>query len=333
MPERSKSHYFEKQHIDNRLPNMLENFALVTGAAGFVGSRLAQVLLDSGRNVIALDCFLPDLYSAEIKRHRWNQISSNNGATLKKFEFDLRTDDFNVLKDLPIDSIFNQAAMPGLISDWSKFSTYYDCNLSALNRLLEFARTLELKSFIQASTSSVYGASAVGNELQESRPISPYGVSKLAAEKLLLAYLDCNEVPVKILRYFSIYGPGQRPDMAYAKIIKSLKNDEIFLIHGDGEQKRSNTYIDDVVEATILADYRANPGEIMNICGDETVSLNLVISILEELTGNKLRVTYGNPRKGDQAVTSGDNSLAKKKLDWNCKTSIHLGLRNQLLSR
>ena len=192
---------------------MNSSFTLVTGAAGFIGSAVCQRLLSEGRKVVALDCFLPNLYSNEIKYLRWQSLQSPN---LVKIEFDLRIDDFSRLMEFDIDSVINEAAMPGLIADWSNFAPYYECNLTGLNRLLEFTRIKKVNSFVQASTSSVYGKQAVGNEDQDLNPTSPYGVSKLAAEKLLLAYNDWYGTPVKILRYFSVYGPHQRPDMAYA---------------------------------------------------------------------------------------------------------------------
>jgi UDP-glucuronate 4-epimerase len=307
-------------------------YTVVTGAAGFIGSRLTQELISRGRNVIAIDCFLPDLYDNQIKINRWNSLMSSSTGELVKLEFDLRTDDFRKLSDYAIESIFNQAAMPGLQSDWAKFAPYYDCNLSALNRLLEFCRNLELNSFVQASTSSVYGRLAIGDELQQLNPDSPYGVSKLAAEKLLLAYHRTNGTPVKILRYFSVYGPFQRPDMAYSKIIRSLIENSDFVLHGDGEQKRSNTYIDDIVEATILADQFAPLGSTMNICGDESITLNQAILLLEEFSGKKLRRVKGMRRAGDQQETSGLNSIAKTLLGWNPKIGIKEGLRNQFLA-
>jgi len=305
-------------------------FSLVTGAAGFIGSRLTEKLIESGRNVIALDCFLPDLYSAEVKRERWDRLKGSDIGELVKIKFDMRSDDFSNLENYDIKSIFNQAAMPGLIQDWGKFQPYYDCNISALNRLLEFARIKSLTSFIQASTSSVYGKTAIGAEGQELRPTSPYGVSKLAAEKLLMAYLEWHGTPVKVLRYFSVYGPDQRPDMAYAKIIKSLKTGEEFVIHGDGEQKRSNTYIDDIVAATLLAEERAKSGDVMNICGDETVSLNQAISIIEEAAGRSLKKSFIPGRIGDQRETSGSNEFAKERLGWNATTKVEVGLAIQV---
>lgn len=305
---------------------MSESYTLVTGAAGFVGSHLSEILLRNNRKVIALDCFLPNLYSREVKIARWNRL---NSPYLKKIEFDLKKDDFSILSEFNIDSVINQAAMPGLLPDWGNFATYYNENLHGLNRLLEFTRTLSLRSFLQASTSSVYGKFAVGSEDQSLKPISPYGVSKLAAEKLLLAYNESFGTPVKILRYFSIYGPNQRPDMAYAKIIKALSQNKAFTVYGGGEQRRSNTYIDDVISATILAESQAPIRSIINICGDETVSLNEAISILENISGKKLLRVDAPGRIGDQLQTSGINSKAKELLGWSAKIGIEDGLRLQ----
>jgi UDP-glucose 4-epimerase len=306
---------------------MSETYTLVTGAAGFVGSRLSEMLLKENRKVIALDCFLPNLYSREAKIARWERLSSPN---LVKIEFDLRSDDFSPLSKYQIDSVINQAAMPGLIADWANFAPYYDSNISGLNRLLEFIKKLNLKSFIQASTSSVYGKLAIGSENQDLNPTSPYGVSKLAAEKLLLAYNDWFGTPVKILRYFSIYGPNQRPDMAYAKIIKALYDEGEFTVFGDGEQRRSNTFIDDIISATLLAEDLAPPRSIINVCGDDTVSLNQAISIIERHSGKKLRRLNATGRTGDQRDTSGANSKAKELLGWSAKVGIEEGLLRQV---
>ena len=306
---------------------MSETYTLVTGAAGFVGSRLSEMLLKENRKVIALDCFLPNLYSREAKIARWERLSSPN---LVKIEFDLRSDDFSPLYKYQIESVVNQAAMPGLIADWANFAPYYDSNISGLNRLLEFTKKLNLKSFIQASTSSVYGKLAIGSENQDLNPTSPYGVSKLAAEKLLLAYNDWFGTPVKILRYFSIYGPNQRPDMAYAKIIKALYDEGEFTVFGDGEQRRSNTFIDDIISATLLAEELAPPRSIINVCGDDTVSLNQAISIIERHSGKKLRRLNATGRTGDQRDTSGANSKAKELLGWSAKVGIEEGLLRQV---
>jgi UDP-glucose 4-epimerase len=309
---------------------MSESHVLITGAAGFIGSRLTEKLLLQGRNVVALDCFLPNLYPAEVKRERWEAFDKIKSGHLVKLEFDLRTDNFEALSKFEIDSVFNEAAMPGLNPDWTNFAPYYECNLSALNRLLEFVRNKEVKSFVHASTSSVYGKSAVGDENQDLNPTSPYGVSKLAAEKLLLAYFEWYGIPVKILRYFSVYGPHQRPDMAYAKIIRAIQNGDEFIIFGDGEQKRSNTFIDDIVEATILAESKATAGDVMNVCGEDTISLNEAIAIIEDIAGQKLNCKYGNVRTGDQRDTSGLNAKAREKLGWTSRVGVREGLSRQV---
>jgi UDP-glucose 4-epimerase len=306
---------------------MEKGWKLVTGAAGFIGSRLVQELLSNGHQVVAVDGFLSELYPASTKRMRWNNLHSPN---LVKIELDLRCDDLNVLGEFDIDSVFNQAALPGFLNDWSHFNNYYDCNLIVVNRLAEFFKKKNLHSFIQASTSSVYGKFAIGDEIQDLNPTSPYGVSKLAAEKLLLAYQEWFAFPVKILRYFSVYGPNQRPDMAYAKIIKALTEETEFTVFGDGEQRRSNTYIDDIVNATILAEERAPSRTILNICGDETISLNQAISILENRIGKKLKRVNAPGRTGDQRDTSGLNKRAKEVLNWTAVVGIQEGLAKQV---
>lgn len=308
---------------------MEREWSLVTGAAGFIGSKLTQRLLEQGQNVVAIDCFLPNLYPNEVKYKRWSQLENVSGGRLHKIPFDLRNGDFSILKSFEFTAFYNEAAMPGLNSNWADFTPYYECNLQGLHRLLEFARLNPLQTFVQASTSSVYGKTAIGDELQTLNPTSPYGVSKLAAEKLLLAYFEWYNTPVKILRYFSVYGPNQRPDMAYAKIFKAIRDGHEFTIYGDGEQKRSNTFVDDVVEATILSHSKATAGDVFNVCGDETISLNEAISLIEEISGKKLKRNYLDGRVGDQRDTSGDNSFLKEKLDWRAKIGIFEGLTKQ----
>lgn len=308
---------------------MNKKYALVTGAAGFIGSNLTEALLKENRNVVALDCFLPDLYSSSIKKYRWQSLANIYGGKLERIEFDLRVDDFSILRKYDIEVIFNQAAMPGLINDWGRFKPYYDCNVSSLNRLLEYARSIDISSFVQASTSSVYGKIAIGDEGSELRPASPYGVSKLAAENLLLAYFDTYQMPAKILRYFSVFGPGQRPDMAISKLIQCLLDDAPFYIFGDGENRRSSTYIDDVLRATIMAETDLPSGEIVNICGEEVFSLLETISILEQVAKRKLNVQYLPKRPGDQRETKGSSLRALNLLGWKAEVKFIEGLERQ----
>jgi nucleoside-diphosphate-sugar epimerase len=220
------------------------------------------------------------------------------------------------------------AALPGFLKDWSDIRPYFESNLLALNRLLYHFRNSDISNFIQASTSSVYGSRALGDESQGLKPISPYGVSKLAAEKLAMTYFDNYKTPIKILRYFSVYGPSQRPDMAFAKIIRCIKSNTPFEMYGDGTQMRSNTFIRDVIDATIKAEFM-EVGEVINICGDEHASLNEIIQIIESLSNTKLRISKLTGRKGDQENTFGDNSKAKRILGWIPKTSLRQGLKEQ----
>jgi len=309
---------------------MSKSFTLVTGAAGFIGSNLTRELLQKGKSVIAIDSFLPNLYSVKVKEQRWKALQDLGNSQLVLLNFDLRTDDFVKLKKYDIGTIFNEAAMPGLISNWSEANIYFECNLIALQRLLEFAKELDLNAFVQASTSSVYGKDATGDEKAITNPTSPYGVSKLAAEKLILAYKEWFGLHAVILRYFSVYGPGQRPDMAFAKLIQAALTGDEFTIFGDGSQMRSNTYIDDIISATILADSRTVSGEILNVCGDETISLNQVIEAIEQFTSKKIKLVRREVRIGDQRKTSGDNTKIKSLLNWGCKVDFNQGIKKQI---
>lgn len=309
---------------------MSRGYTLVTGAAGFIGSRLTQTLLSQGRRVIAVDSFLDELYPASVKMSRWKRLGLLESDSLRMFRFDLFKDNFDEFEEFEITSIFNQAALPGLINKPSVYHLYYDHNLSALNRLLEFAKNRRVKKFVHASTSSVYGKSAIGDESSELYPISPYGVSKLAAEKLLKAYQVTFNIPTVVLRYFSVYGPGQRPDMAYSKLIAAALTGQEFCLFGDGHQKRSNTYIDDVVDASIKAEMQGKVGETFNVSGDETISLLDAIRLVEDILKVRVNLRIAEARVGDQIETSGLNRKIKSELDWTPKTNFMVGIQNQI---
>lgn len=308
---------------------MSKKYVVVTGAAGFIGLHLVERLLADGRSVIAIDNFLESLYPANKRRLAWKELAAPIEGNLKKYEVDLRFDDLSFLRDFEIDSIMNMAAMPGLKFDWGHSATYYECNLIALNRILDIVKDLSIQSFIQASTSSVYGKFATGKECSELSPSSPYGVSKLASEKLLDAYSKEFLLSFRILRYFSVYGPRQRPDMGIAKVIKCLFEDKPFDIYGDGENRRSSTYVDDIIEATLLAETYSGENNIFNISGNESHSLNQTIRFLEEISGKKLQMNHLPSRRGDQRETKGNCELAQIELKWTPKTSYIDGLQKQ----
>lgn len=302
---------------------------LITGAAGFIGSALCCELLNRGNSVVGIDNFLENSYPSEIKKQ--NILKTKTSVGGEKFHFlelDLRYSDLSVL-DSDFDYVINQAAMPGLPQSWTNFELYAGCNVVALQKLLHWASTKSVKRIIQASTSSVYGKNAECDENGEMVPFSPYGVTKLAAENLLFAYQENYSLDVRVLRYFSVYGPGQRPDMAYYRIIDALITGNEFVKFGDGEQSRSNTYVGDIVNATILSMYSNVEQKVFNVCGDESVTLNRVIEILEKISEKKLRTVSAPGRPGDQLITSGVNQLAKELLFWKPEFNLELGLLEQ----
>ena len=296
---------------------------LLTGAAGFIGSRLAEVLSERGFDVIGVDCFLPDLYSADMKKARFESLRDMSGVEL--LELDLRNDDLSPIGD--VDVVINEAAMAGLSKSWANLDLYMNNNVLALGRLIDQVSAPGLQKFIQISTSSVYGRMAEGNEESPTEPFSPYGVSKLAAEKLGFAHLNNFGLPLTSLRYFSVYGPGQRPDMAYHRFLAAARDGRPITIYGDGEQRRTNTYVDDIVEGTILAIENAQPGESYNLSGTESYSLNEALDIIRDITGESIKINYQDVRAGDQRETKGAIDKARQQLGYNPTWTLPEGLR------
>jgi UDP-glucuronate 4-epimerase len=305
----------------------MTDYVLVTGAAGFIGSSIVRQLSAEGQSVLALDAVLGGLYPTEEKQARLVSLEALPGVETVKL--DLRSDDLSALPK-SITHVINEAAMPGLSLSWEDFDLYSSCNLSALSRLLQAAKDWKLERFIQVSTSSVYGSSATGDETQALQPVSPYGVTKLAAENLALAYWRDSSIPVSILRYFSVYGPGQRPDMAYRKFISCALSDAPITLYGSGEQSRTNTYIDDCVSATVAALTLGEPGEIYNISGSEERSINEALSLIERLVGKELTIIREEAARGDQRQTRGDSAKARAVLGLVDTVNLEQGLAHQL---
>lgn len=301
---------------------------MVTGAAGFIGSHLCEALLEQGHEVVGLDAFIP-YYPRPLKEANLERALAH--PAYRFVEADLRTD---ALHDLVkgCDVVFNEAAMPGLVKSWSDFPLYVSCNQLGLLRLLEAVRDEQVPHFIQVSTSSVYGREATGPEDSLLQPFSPYGITKLAAEQLCRAFEANFDLPITILRYFSVYGPRQRPDMAYNILIRKLLSGESFPMFGDGEQTRSNTFVGDCVRATVAAfEHREQAlGEVINIGGGEIISLNAVVSLLEELTGCTARIDRHPPRPGDQRHTAAHIEKACDLLAFRPTVSVKEGLTAQV---
>jgi UDP-glucuronate 4-epimerase len=299
---------------------------LVTGAAGFIGSHLCEALLAGGHHVVGVDAFV-DYYARERKERNLAGVRSHPSFTFH--ETDLRTAALEPLLE-DVDVVVNEAGMPGLARSWTDTEAYLSCNVLAVQRLSEAAVRVGLPRLVHVSTSSVYGTEAVGDETTPTRPVSPYGVTKLAAEHLLMAYHDQFGLPALVLRYFSIYGPRQRPEMAYALFTESLLDGRPIAVYGDGRQSRSNTYVSDCVAGTVAALERGDPGEVYNIGGGQELALLDAIAIIAGELGVEPRLTFEAPRRGDQRRTAADVSKARRTLGYDPLVTPEQGLRHQV---
>ncbi|CAN5487913.1 N/A [soil metagenome] len=298
---------------------------LITGAAGFVGSHLCEALLAGGHDVVGLDGFVA---SCARPLKEGNLAGAWSHPRFRFCERDLAADPLEGCLD-GIDVVVHLAAMAGLPRSWKEYQLYVDCNVIATQRLLEGCRNASLAKLVHISTSSVYGLDAVGDETCPTRPVSPYGVTKLAAERLVLAYVANHGVPATILRLFSIYGPRQRPDMAYNIFIDALRNGRPLTVFGDGLQSRSNTFISDCVRGTIQAIHGAEVGEIYNIGGREPIILNQAIEWISECLGVSPVVVNAPGRPGDQRHTLADTAKARASFGYRPRVPPRLGLRLQ----
>lgn len=299
--------------------------ALVTGAAGFIGSHLAARLLREGWSVVGLDNFDP-YYDRRLKECNLLPLRGEEGFTFHAG--DLNTVDLTPLL-AGVSHVFHQAARPGVRRSWGDdFSAYVAANITATQRLLEALRTQAIEKLIWASSSSVYGegASRAVAEDAPRRPISPYGVTKLAGEGLVQAYHRCFALPVVALRYFTVYGPGQRPDMAFHRFLRAAIERRPIEIYGDGHQTRGFTYIEDVVTANLQAASHGRPGAVYNIGGGAPASLREVLALLERLVGHPLAVDYGAAQPGDPRATEADIGRARADLGYEPRTGLAEGL-------
>ena len=304
---------------------------LVTGAAGFIGSTICKRLIDEGHTVVGIDV-LTDYYDVDIKRANLAQLTAS--PSFKLIEQDLNEVDFGASIG-EVEWIFHQAGQPGVRRSWgNEFKVYTEANISATQRLLEWARDVpNLKKFVYASSSSIYGDAETypTKESDRPQPLSPYGVSKLAAEHLCTLYANNFGLPTVSLRYFTVYGPGQRPDMAFTRFIKAAVTAGEIKIYGDGEQVRDFTYVDDVVEANIMAAAGDTPnGAVYNVAGGSNVSMNEVLDLIGSLSGTKLNITYTDAVAGDVRRTAGDTTRITESLGWAPKVTLEEGLKNHL---
>lgn len=304
--------------------------ALVTGCAGFLGSWLAERLRAEGREVVGVDCFT-DYYAREIKERNLEQLRGDPGFALH--ELDLSRDPLDGLMD-GVTTVFHLAAQAGVRGSFGDgFERYVNWNILGTQRLLEQAVGRPLDAFVYASSSSVYGDALSSPTTEETPrlPVSPYGMTKLATEEIAGVYQRDYEVPVVGLRYFTVYGPRQRPDMAFFRFLSRALNGEPLSIYGDGKQVRDFTFVHDVVAGTLAAAAAAGrPGAVYNIGGGEPLELNAVLGMLEELTGRTISIERHPATVGDARRTHADASLARSELGWSPQTRLREGLAAEL---
>jgi len=299
--------------------------ALVTGAAGFIGSHLTSALLDRGAEVTGIDSFT-DYYPRFIKEAN---LAVNAGRPgFRVIEGSLQHADLAALLEGKT-HVFHLAAQAGVRKSWgADFRVYTDNNVDATQRLLEACVGRPLHRFVYASSSSVYGDN-VSIPMREDAlplPVSPYGVTKLAAEQLCYLYFVNHKVPATSVRYFTVYGPRQRPDMAFHKFLKAALRGDPVTLYGDGEQTRDFTYVTDAVAATIAAGDKGVPGRAYNVGGGSRVSVNQLFGLIERLAGKPLNIRREPAQKGDMRDTFADSTLARQDLGFAPQVTLEQGL-------
>jgi UDP-glucose 4-epimerase len=299
--------------------------ALVTGAAGFIGSHLSGRLLDRGARVTGLDCFT-DYYPRSVKESNLDALRERPGFSF--VESTIQGADLARLLD-GVTHVFHLAAQAGVRKSWGRdFQVYTVNNVEATQVLLEACVGRPIERLVYASSSSVYGdrASIPMREDALPQPVSPYGVTKLAAEQLCYLYSVNHGVPATSMRYFTVYGPRQRPDMGFHKFITAVLQGRPIPVFGDGEQTRDFTFVEDAVAATIAASERGVPGRAYNIGGGSRVTVNEVVEMIGRVTGRPVHVERGPVQKGDMRDTYADTSLARADLGFSPSVSLLDGL-------
>lgn len=301
---------------------------LLTGIAGFIGSTLSERLLESGYEIIGLDSFTP-YYSKEQKLS--NLQRSLRYKDCEFIEGDLLEVDLAVLLGR-VDAVLHLAAQPGVRPSWSQFNVYVQNNILATKRLLDEAAKVGIQKFVFASSSSVYGDAESYPTIEgvSPKPVSPYGVTKDTCEKLCHVYHKTYSIPVAMLRFFTVYGPRQRPDMAFHNFIESMLAGKRITIYGDGNQMRDFTYVGDIVEGIVSALETDLEEEALNLGSGRPVRLMDVIKILQTQTASKSEIVYAEKQKGDATKTFADIRKAETLLDFHPDTGLNEGLAAQI---
>ena len=299
--------------------------SVVTGVAGFIGSHLAEKLIAAGHEVVGIDNFL-DNYPRSFKEKNLSPLPIHRNFTFVGDDL-LQCDLKSMLRGASY--VFHLAGQPGVRSSWGKeFVRYTDNNIRSTQLLLEAAKELRLAKFVYASTSSVYGDTDDLPMREEggTRPISPYGATKLTAEHLCHLYWKAFGVPTVSLRFFTVYGPRQRPDMFFHIFMRALRNGDEVPLYDDGEQTRDFTFFADIVDGTLAAAFYAGQGEVFNLGGGSEISVLNAIALMEKISGRKAKLKRFDRQKGDVRHTKARLELAKTKLGYSPKIGLEQGL-------
>ncbi len=300
---------------------------LVTGAAGFIGARTSQLLVQDGHTVIGIDN-INDAYDVRMKQHRLAGLQGLAGFEFCRLDISLEQE-VNQLAGEKFDAVVNLAARAGVRASVDNPRLFYETNLMGTLNLLELCRQTGIPKFLLASTSSIYGANPkypTSETESSSEPLQPYAASKKAAEVLAHSYHFLHGIDVSVVRYFTVYGPAGRPDLAMFRFCQWIHEGRQVRVNGDGEQSRGFTYLDDIARGTILA-IKPLGFEVVNLGGHEVITINGLITLLEELIGKKASVQYGPPNLADMFTNWADVSKAGSLLGWEPQVGLREGVR------
>jgi len=301
---------------------------LVTGAAGFIGARTSTMLIEQGHTVVGIDN-LNDAYDPRMKEYRLKKLQALEGFSFHKHDISEKSA-IDLFKNEKLDGVINLAARAGVRYSVENPWAFLESNVTGALNMLEVCRQFGCKKFILASTSSIYGENPeypTPETASSSEPMQPYAASKKGAEALAHSYHHLYDIDVTVVRYFTVYGPAGRPDLAIFRFVKWIMEGEPIRIYGDGTQSRGFTYVDDIARGTIAA-LKPLVYEIINLGGHEVVSINGLVELIEELTGKKADVQYGPPNLADMFMNQANVTKAREMLGWNPQVNLSDGISN-----
>ena len=301
---------------------------LVTGAAGFIGARTSQMLIKQGHTVVGIDN-MNDAYDPRMKEYRLKRLQALKGFTFHKHDISEKSS-IDLFRNEKLDGVINLAARAGVRYSVENPWVFLESNIIGTLNMLEICRQYGCTKFILASTSSIYGENPpypTPETASSSEPMQPYAASKKGAEALAHSYHHLYDIDVTVVRYFTVYGPAGRPDLAIFRFVKWIIEGEPIRINGDGKQSRGFTYVDDIARGTIAA-LKPLGYEVINLGGHEVITINGLVELAEELTGRKANVQYGPPNLADMFMNQANVTKARELLGWDPQVNLHEGIKN-----